>query len=63
MSVPPGFLEGLPLHDKRAITAVVGKPVLLVEYDEVGRAELEFTDESGVIHSLYVRPEFIRSAE
>jgi hypothetical protein len=60
-SVPAGFLEALPARDKRAITGIVGKPVLLVQYDEAGRAELEFTDEEGVIHSIYVKPEFIRS--
>lgn len=61
-SVPPGLCDDLPLPDKRAITAIVGKPVILVQYDDLGRAELEFTDENGVIHYVYVKPEFIRGA-
>lgn len=61
--LPPGFLNDLPTEDQRAISDVVGKPILLNEYDEDGRAELEFTDQHGVIHFIYVRPEFLRSAD
>lgn len=43
-AVPPKLLNGLPQKDQRAITAMVGKAVLLVGYDEDGRAELEFDD-------------------
>jgi len=60
--LPPGFLIDLPTEDQRAISEVVGKPILLNEYDEDGRAELEFTDQRGVIHFIYVRSEFLRSA-
>ena len=60
--LPPGFLNDLPTEDERAISEVVGKPILLNEYDEDGRAELEFTDQHGVIHCIYVRAEFLRSA-
>lgn len=35
-SIPPGLLDGLPQEDQKAIVAIVGKPVLLVEYDEDG---------------------------
>lgn len=59
----PGLLEGLPSADQKAITEVVGKPILFVGYDETGRAELEFTDCHGEIHSIYVSPETIRAAE
>lgn len=31
------------------------------EYDEDGRAELEFKDSSGNFHFIYVKPEFIRA--
>ena len=62
-SLPPGFLDDLPLRDKRAIAGIVGKPITLVEYDDVGRAELEFTDKRGTIHFIYVKPMFIRPAE
>ena len=62
-SVPPGLLDGLPQRDQRAISAIVGKPVRLVDYDDVGQAELKFTDTRGDIHYIYVKPEFIRPAE
>jgi hypothetical protein len=64
--LPPRLIDGLPEEDQRAIKAIVGKPVLLVEYDEDGRALLEFDDPfDGVpgawnhTHSIFVAPEFI----
>ena len=57
--LPPGLIDGLPREDQIAISEVVGKKVLLVEYDEDGRAELEFTDPHGVIHSIYVDPRYL----
>jgi len=60
--VPPGMLDGLPAEDRRAINEAVGKPIKLNEYDDAGRAELEFKDRDGVTHFIYVRPEFITSA-
>jgi hypothetical protein len=61
-AVPAGFLDDLPNEDQQAINAVIGKPVLLKEYDDAGRAELEFTDDHGTIHLIYVHPSFIRAA-
>ena len=57
--LPPGLLDNLPTEDQRAISEVVGKPVMLNEYDADGRAELEFTDREDVIHFIYVDPKFI----
>ncbi|MBZ5521673.1 MAG: hypothetical protein LAP21_05380 [Acidobacteriia bacterium] len=57
--LPPGLLDGLPDEDQKAIAKIVGKSVLLLQYDDIGRAELEFTDSAGVIHFIYVEPEFI----
>jgi hypothetical protein len=62
IAVPPGMLEDLPTEDQRAITQAVGKPILLIGYDENGRAELEFQDDSADTHFIYVSPEFIRKA-
>ncbi len=59
---PAGLLDGLPPADQQAISDIIGKPVRLNVYDDDGRAELEFTDADGVIHSLFVRPEFIGTA-
>jgi hypothetical protein len=65
-SIPPGLLEGLPEEDQNAIVAIVGKPVLLVGYDEDGRAELHFDDpfdgQAGShmhTHSIWVAHQFI----
>jgi hypothetical protein len=64
--IPPGLLDGLPREDQNAILALVGKPVTLVEYDEDGRAELQFDDpfdgragDSSHTHSIWVAPECI----
>jgi hypothetical protein len=62
-SAPPGLLKGLPTEDQDALTEAVGKPVLLLAYDDDGRAELEFKDRHGVIHFIYVNPDMIRAAK
>ena len=61
--LPPGLLNGLPKRDQTAISAIVGKPVLLVGYDDDGRAELEFVDRHKIIHSIWVNPKFIRETK
>lgn len=60
--LPSGFLDDLPAEDQRAFSDVLGKPVLLHEYDEDGRAELEFADQHGVIHFIYLDPQCFRLA-
>lgn len=62
IAVPLGMLNDLPNEDQKAITEVVGKPILLTGYDEAGRAELEFQDDNADTHFIYVSPEFIRKA-
>jgi hypothetical protein len=57
--VPSGLLDGLPTEDQRAISEIVGKPVQLNEYDDAGRAGLEFADRDDVVHFIYVSPEVI----
>jgi len=53
-------------HDQDAIVAIAGKPVLLVGYDQDGRAELHVddpfdvrTDDCSHTHSIWVAPGFI----
>jgi hypothetical protein len=65
-TVPLGLLDGLREEDQHAITAIVGKPVLLVGYDDDGRAEISFDDPFDVrtdvysnAHSVWVPPAFI----
>jgi hypothetical protein len=57
--LPPNWLDDLPKSDQRAITRVIGTTILLLDYDEDGRAELEFTDAKGIIHAIYVDPKYI----
>jgi hypothetical protein len=59
LEIPPGLLDGLPTEDQEAIAEAVGKPIRLNDYDENGRAELEFRDRNGVIHFIFVKPELI----
>ncbi len=63
ITLPPGFLDDLPPEDQRAIAQVVGKAILFNEYDEYGRAELEFAEENGTIHYIYVSPDLIKAAQ
>jgi hypothetical protein len=59
-SLPPGFVDGLPEEEQRAITARIGRPILFIKYDRDGRAELEFMDKDDGIHMLYVDRKYIR---
>jgi hypothetical protein len=66
-AVPAGLLDGLPQEDQHAITAMVGRPVLLVGYDDDGRAEVFFDDPFDVrtgaysnTHSVWVPPACLR---
>ena len=56
-ALPPGFTDDLPEEDQRAISAVVGKPIVLNKYERDGRAELEFTASGDTIH---LDPRFIK---
>ena len=62
IATPPGLLNGLPLEDQKAITEIVGTPILLSNYDDDGRAELVFNDRRGHVHYIYVDPSLLRSA-
>jgi len=61
-ALPAGFLDDLPEEDQRAISAVVGTPVSLVGFDDIGRAELEFQEQDGTFHTIFVAQEFIQPA-
>ncbi len=52
-SVPPGLLQNLPEVDQSAIKSIIGQPVRFAGYSFDG-AELEFVDESGASHSIWV---------
>ena len=63
MKLPPGLLDNLPMEDQEAISEIVGRPVVLNGYDELGKAELEFRDKVNTIHFIYVNPDFLKSAK
>ena len=58
---PLGVLQGLAKCDQDAISEVVGTPVLLIACDD-DKAELEFIDRDGVIHSIWADTRFLRRA-
>ncbi len=61
LGVPRGLLSDLPAADQAAIAAAVGRPVRVTNYEADGRVEVEFTDEGGTIHFLYVEPSQIKT--
>ena len=61
-AIPQGFLDDLPEEDQQAIKDIVGKPALLNEYDDAGRAELEFNDRDGQPRFIFVAADFIKAA-
>ena len=60
MALPPGFIDDLPEEEQPAISARIGRPILLLRYEQDGMAVLEFMDKDDGIHTLYVDPKFIR---
>jgi len=52
--LPPGLLDGLPEEDQKAISAIVGVPIRFLTFDKDGRPELQFVEEHGTIHSIFV---------
>ncbi|HLW97768.1 MAG TPA: hypothetical protein VKR82_03910 [Candidatus Acidoferrales bacterium] len=60
--LPPGFIDDLPVEDQQAITEIVGRPIVFNGYDEIGRAELQFTSRDGNLHFIFINPKFITAA-
>ena len=60
LALPPGFIDDLPEEEQCAISARIGRPIMLMGYERDGRAELEFMAQDDSIHTLYVDPKFIK---
>ena len=60
-ALPPGFIDDLPEDEQRAISARIGRPIMLMGYDRGGRAKLEFMAQDDSIHTIYVDLKFVRS--
>jgi len=61
--LPPGLLDGLPEEDQRAISAIVDFPIRFLGFDDDGRLELEFVEEGGTIHSIYVGRQSVKAVK
>ena len=60
LEIPPGFLTDLPIEDQNAIEVAARQPLTFIGYDDDGRADLEFTDSTGVIHFIYVDQVYVQ---
>jgi hypothetical protein len=60
-SAPTSLLRGLPKEDQRAIRSIIGQPVLLAGFS-YGQAELEFADDQGDDHTIWVETALIKAA-
>jgi hypothetical protein len=63
LALPPGFIGDMDIEDREACSEAVGSPVIFNEYDDIGRAELQFTSRDGHIHFIYVEPKFIKAVD
>ena len=63
VGLPPGFLDDLPLENQVDIRDMMGKPIKFNEITSWGYAELEFGDNPGRGHFIYVDLSFIRALE
>ena len=55
-------MDDPPDEDQYAIKDIVCQPVFLHEYDDTGRAKLEFNDREGHTHFIFVAVDFIEAA-
>jgi hypothetical protein len=53
---PKELISGLPASDQSAIQAIVGKVMIVKNFDKYGHAELRFRDKHKIIHYIWVRP-------
>ena len=60
--LPPGLLNGLPEEDQRAISAIVGVPIQFLGYEDDGRIGLEFVDDYGIFHHIYVDRQYVKAS-
>jgi hypothetical protein len=56
LEAPITLLKGLPLEDQQAISRQVEKILQVQGFNEYGHAELEFVDDDGTMHFIWVEP-------
>lgn len=54
------LLSGLPVEDQVAIAAQVGKLQTISAFDRYGHAEIEFVDDEGLVHTIWIEPTCLR---
>jgi len=59
--LPPGLLNGLLEEDQKAISAIVGVPIRFLDFDDDSRLKLEFAEDNGTIHCIYVDRQFVKA--
>lgn len=57
VDIPEEIPEGLPEEDQIAIRAQVGKIMVIQDFNNDGAAELEFVDDAGHIHTIWIDPD------
>jgi hypothetical protein len=63
LGLPEGFTDDMDIEDRQALSEAVGSRVVFNEYDDNGRAELQFTSRDGVLHFIYVEPWFMKAVD
>jgi len=53
-TAPTSLLKNLPASDQAAIKKQELKPIKIIGFDAYGHAELEFLDEQGILHSIWI---------
>ncbi len=56
IEIPEWLPEGLPEKDQIAISAQVGRVLIVEGFGEDGSVELEFIDDAKHIHTIWVAP-------
>lgn len=56
LRAPAELLRGLPSEDREAIKALVGRAAPVIQFDASGNAELEFTEVSNSMRTIWVNP-------
>jgi hypothetical protein len=63
VALPSGFMDDMDVEDQTALSEAVGTLVVFNEYDEIGRAELQFTSRDGHLHFVWVESKFIKAVD
>jgi len=63
IEIPDDLPKGLPDEDKSAINAQVGNTLIIEGFSENGFAELEFFDDLGNLHTIWINPNCLENIE